>query len=236
MKKKIAVLCTLSFFLGFKKLDGQPIITFFMRPYPILRQEHQATKLMDKVHRPGKIAKNSIKRKHTGPMVKGIFSTYGGYIAMSNYDGQTTFPRKHAIATIYFVITNKITPIMMAGNTIHHWEIEEGTPAAMYKAERLHDEKQEVYYWLVTEVPLPKDNHLPLESITILAQPKHVYIPEGITLTDDTPNLLLPDIYIKKGININSNALYLLNVRQFFGHLYPLYKKEVARYLTHTHD
>ncbi len=230
---KNAYLCTiLPLFCLFIKLNADHVITMFMEPYPLMAQSQQARVFINKLKKPGKIAKEHIKALGSNPITKGIFSTYGGYLAMSNNDGQTTFARKHVLPVIYLLITNKITPVLMAGNTIHHWEIEQKTPAKMYKVERLHDETEEIYYWLVQQVPLPENNRIPLEAITILAKPKHIYVPEGITLTQDSPNLILPSIFIKKGIKTNTNALYILNLRQFFGQLYPTYKKEVARYLS----
>lgn len=230
---KNAYLCTiLPLFCVFIKLNADHVITMFMEPYPLLPESAEAQHLMHKLKKPGKIAKERLKSLGTNPTNKGILSTYAGFLAMSNNDGQTTFARKHVLPVIYLLITNKITPVMMAGNTIHHWEIEQNTPAKMYKMERLHDESEEVYYWLVQEVPLPANNRIPLESITVLAKPKHIYVPEGITLAQNSPNLILPSIYIKKGIKINTNALYMLNLRQFFGQLYPIFQKKVARYLS----
>jgi hypothetical protein len=200
-----------------------------MEPYPLLSKSPEAEKAVNKLKKPGRISKLGLKSLGKNPLTKGIFSTYGGWLAMSNHDGQTTFLRKHINPVIYLLITSKITPMMMAGNTIHHWTIEEKTDAKMYKMERLHDAGEELFYWLTEEVPLPENGILPNESITILARPQNVYVPEGITLTEDSPNLILPTIYIKKGIKTNTNALYILNLRQFFGPLQTAYKKGPAR-------
>jgi hypothetical protein len=232
MKNKAYNYLILPFFCLFINLHADHVITMFLEPYPLLPETSDAQLFVNKLKKPGKIAKMQLKTVNSSPDIKGIFATYGGFLDMSNYNGQISFPKKHITPMVYILITEKITPVMMAGSTIHHWEIEQNTDAKMYKAERLHDESEETYYWLVQEVPLPKDNRIPLESITILAKPKNIFVPEGVTLTQDTPNLIVPSIFVKKGIKINTNALYILNLRQFFGQLYPIYKKEPTSYLS----
>lgn len=229
MKNKACVYSIIALFCAFLNLKADPVITLIMEPYPFVSESPEAEKAMNKLKKPGHISKLGVKHLGTNPITKGIFSTYAGYLGMSNHDGQTTFLRKHIKPVIYLLITNKITPMMMAGKTIHHWTIEEKTAAKMYKMEQLHDEAEELFYWLTEEVPLPENGIVPNESITILAKPQNVFVPEGITLAEDSPNLILPTIYIKKGIKTNTNALYILNLRQFFGPLHTAYKKGPAR-------
>ena len=119
----------------------------------------------------------------------------------------------------------------MAGNTIHHWELEEDTAAAMYLMEQKFDEDIGAHYWDVTQVPIPENNHVPLESIAIFADPKYVYIPLGLSTLKESPHLILPDIYIKRGINLTAEALFILNLTHYFGSVLPLYKKQPDRYL-----
>jgi hypothetical protein len=119
----------------------------------------------------------------------------------------------------------------MTGNTIHHWELEEDAPAAMYLMEQKFDEDIGLHYWDVTQVPVPENNHVPLESLTIFADPKYVYVPLGLSLLRESPHLILPDIYIKRGINLTAEALFVLNLSHFFGSILPLYKKLPDRYL-----
>lgn len=232
MKKKAYIYTIIAVFCIVLNLNADPVITMLMETYPLLSESDEAEKAVNKLKQPGRMHKLGLKSLGINPVTKGIFSTYYGWLTMSNNDGQTTFLRKHIVPMVYILVTDKITPAMMAGNTIAHWTIEEKTEAKMYKMERLHDENEELFYWLTEEVPLPKNGIIPNESITILAKPKNIYVPEGITLSEDSPNLILPTIYVKKGIKINTNALYILNLRQFFGPLRPTYKKGIARNLT----
>lgn len=121
----------------------------------------------------------------------------------------------------------------MTGNTIHHWEIENGAPAHLYKMEQKFDQESQVHYWEVEREPVPDNKHIPLESITLLASPKYVYIPLGISTYQESPHLMLPDIYIKKGINLTENYLYFINLLQYFGAIRPLYKKDKTLLLRH---
>lgn len=231
MKYKISISLIVTFLCPLENL-ASPVITLFMKPYGSCATKNDSDTLSIRLQKPHKLAKDTLASFNNCPPVAGILSTYAGYLALSNADGQTTFPKKHILPFVYLLITPKIAPILIAGNTIHHWEIAEPHLATMYKVERIHDNQQELYYWNITEVPIPTNQRVPLESITILTKPAHVYVPLGTTLTEESNNLILPPIFIKKRTKINTTALYMLNVRQFFGHSSPLYKKGTKRYLT----
>ena len=230
--KKRRIYSILAIFFSFINLKADQVIILTMAPYPVVHESPEAKRASEKLKKAGRIHKLGIKALGRNPVTKGIFSTYAGWLGMSNHDGQTTFLYKHTNPLVYLVITNKITPIMMAGNTIHHWTIEQNNEAKMYKMERLQQEQEGLFYWLTEEVSLPENGVLPNESITILTKPKDVYVPEGVTLAENSPNLVLPTIYIKKGIKTNSNALYILNLRQFFGKLHPAHKATNDRNIT----
>ena len=221
----------LLFILAYFSIYGDPLITLYLRPFP------HANQIAQKLTKPGKIARNTIEGILAFNGVSGIFSTYAGYLEVSDAKGQINFPRKHPKPLLYVVITNKIVPIPMFKNTIHHWEFDSTAPAHMYRVEKKQDEETDLFYWDVQSVALPEDRWVPLESLVIIAKPKNMYLPTGTTLAGpETPNLLLPDMYVKKGINIVGNALYVLNLTHLFGPVHILYKKEAKRYATHVAD
>ena len=77
------------------------------------------------------------RAKHILPAsISGIFATYGGFLTVSDLNGEITFPRKHRKPFIYLIITEKMSPIIRSGNTIDHWELVEDTPVEMYKFEQ----------------------------------------------------------------------------------------------------
>lgn len=195
------------------------VISVTFREYPIIQDSYKANKIANKLTQPGKQAKHKMKsysrKKH---LVAGIFGTYAGYLTVSDLFGNLIFPRLHSGSFVYIIVTTKMTPIMMIGNTIHHWELEEGTPAKMYKAELKQDDQIKLFFWDMQEVPLPENKIIPsAQSIVIMARPQDIYVPLGVTPTHESPHLLLPELYVKKSINKLSHALYMLNINLFFG-------------------
>jgi hypothetical protein len=207
-----------------------PEITLFFKAYPELSAADFAHDMSLGLRQPGMIDRHHVHGILRKPMTSGIFSTYAGYLNVSDSNGQTAFPRKHSKPLIYLIITTQLTPIIMTGNTIHHWELETGTPAVMYKVERKYDKNSSLFYWQVDEVALPKNNIIPHEGLVIFAKPQHVYVPTGATPTYDTPNLVLPDIYIKQGIKILASTLYVLNIKELFAQEKRLYEKQEKAY------
>lgn len=230
MKKTIVMITILSLFLHHQKSCGDNIITFFIKPYPIDAHNEYTQSIVKKFGQPGKLAKQALYGLGRDHFVTGIFSSYAGYMNSSDINGQTSFPRKHAAPKVYLLITTKMTPIIMLGNTIHHWELEKGTPAQMLSAERKQDKETKLFYWDVQEVALPKDNRIPLEAIVVIAEPRHLYVPTGITPTVESANLILPPLYTKRGLDTLTNAFYLLNLKHFFGPVIPAYVAKEKSY------
>lgn len=205
------------------------ILGFYFEPYPG-DAEHAAT-LSNKLQKPGHVAKCILQGYACYSPVAGIFSTYAGYIAHSDVNGYTAFPKKQDAASITVVITEAITPIFMLANTVHHWQLEPPFEAATYKMEQKTDAQTKMLYWDVQEIPNPADNIIPIDSLVIIAQPKNIFIPTGITIVEQSPNLLLPNIYVKKGIQTAKDAMYMLNLTHLFGPVKTLYKKDKTRLL-----
>lgn len=205
-----------------------PIINFFYRRYPYSQSD--AANTSKNLKKPGKIAHHITRNMMNDEPIVGIVSTYGGYVQVSNNVGQTTFPRKHSKSMVYVLVTTKITPIVMFANTIHHFALEAGVPANMYSIERKIDINTNIYFWEVQQVPLPQDNNIPREAIVIITKPNYIYIPTGITLTQNSPDLMLPDIYVKKGIDPVYGALYMLNINHFFRPIPTWYKRKSDGY------
>lgn len=227
-----AYILILALFCNNHSLKAEQLITLFLKPYPEISEKPGSQKLAPKLNRPGKISSN--RSKHILPAsVSGIFATYGGFLTVSDLNGALSFPRKTIKPLMYLLITEQLTPIVRSANTISHWELQEGVPAALYLMEQKYDEEIKISYWDVSQVPLPENNRVPLESIALFADPKYVYVPLGVSLLKESPHLILPDIYIKKGINLTAMALYILNLTHYFGSILPLYKKQPDRYELH---
>lgn len=228
MKYFIHIVCIVSCFLIYQSAHSDHIVTFFIRPYPV--DAAYSKEIVGKFEKPGKLAKQQYYGFGRSSFVVGIFSSYAGFLNASDANGQTIFPLKHEKSTIPLVVTTKLTPIMMGGLTIDHWQLEEGTPAKMFQLEQNTDAETQISYWGCEEMPLPQNNILPRETLIIFANPRYVYVPTGISPTVAGLNLVLPPIYTKKGIDTIDNALYLLNIKHFFGPLQSLYKVQPKEY------
>jgi hypothetical protein len=214
----------LPYFLFYQSGHADSIISLFIRPYP------QPSIVAEKIKKPGKIARHTVEGLANYQVPSGIFASYAGYLTISDFDGQIIFPRKHEQSKIQVIITPEIKPILMLEKTIHHWELIPGVPAKMYTFEQKFNEETNLDYWDVQSAMLPENNIIPLSSLIIFAKPRYFFVPLGITTTNDTPNLVLPPIYAKKGIKITKNALYVFNLSHFFGNVLYLYKKFPKRY------
>jgi hypothetical protein len=205
-----------------------------VRAYP--HDEQFAQETADRLQYGKKLAKNTISCT-TGQCVQaGITASYAGFIDISNISGQIIFPRKHNNPYVYFVITDRLTPVTMLGNTIAHLAFTPGADSALYKVQQNYDIETNTVFWNTQKIEKPDNNIIPLESIIIIAKPKNVVIPEGVTITQEGPNLILPDVYVKKGVNLINNTLYMLNLSYLFSLPNSKYKQEEKRYLEQTGD
>lgn len=228
----IPLLIILSCFAGINRVFAEQLITFFLRPYPTADAEVASKKLGQKLGRPGKLAGHQAKQI-VPAKVSGIFATYGGFLTTSDLNGQISFPRKHEAPAVNILITEKISPMIMSGNTIHHWELVEGSTPEYYRIEQKTDPETQATFWDTYPLALPSDNIIPLETIIIFANPKYTETPIGISPVTKSPNLILPDLYIKNGLNIALNSLYVVNLSHYFGPIFFMYQKEPHRYSSH---
>jgi len=229
MKNRYLLFVSISWLLIQCSLSAEKTISLYIQPFPHVVTEEKAQAINNKISSPGYIAHKTVKSAYSDQINSGIFSTYAGFLTSSKYDGEIMFPRKHEAPSIIMVITSKIMPVTMMYNTISHWEIEPQVDAEFYTIERKKDDETELFYWDVAPLERPKNNIIPLTSLIIIAQPKNTYVPIGSTLTNDSEQLVLPDIYVKKNIQSSQNSLYILNLKQFFGPIKGLYLKEDKR-------
>ena len=220
-------------FIFCHQLYADAVITAFFRDFPSDNSaEHAEYTMNNSFGNTKKFARAQLEGIVCRNLQAGIWGTYAGFLELSNADGQLTFPRKHPEPTLLVIITPKITPIIMFEQTVHHWEIASDAPIAIYRYKQKQDDQTHRFYWQVKKVPALKDAVIPVDALVLLAKPDHLYIPEGITMTHETPNLLLPPIYVKRGFNLVSNTLYLLNINHLFSHTRMEHKKEPTRLTT----
>jgi hypothetical protein len=208
-------------------LWADTVLTFFLQPYPVTVKPCPAKK--GNPAEPGKLCLT----RHVDPnIVNGVIATYGGYVNVSDNLGQISFPFKQVQPTVKLLITPEITPILMVGNTINHWELQKATPAVMYTIEKKQDDITKLYYWDTQPADIPQDRLIPKETLIIIANPEDIFVPTGVTPTTDNTHIILPPVYVKKEINVLEHTLYMLNLILFFGPVDNLYKKDTLRYST----
>lgn len=209
-----------------------PRITLFFTPEPLT----DAEKISQKLAKPGKIAKYTAKGLVQTSLVEGILAAYGGYVAASDYNGELSFPRKHTKNSVEIIITPEMIPVPLFESTILNWRRIPGLPATMYVCEQLHDEQKDKHYWQTREVSLSDDMTIPLSAIIIVAKPKNVRMEGGKTEMNESGNFVLPNVYVKKGINIIDNSLYMLTIRHLFKPVQTEENREPLKILTHIID
>ena len=218
-------------FTYIQKIYADPVIVMELKPYPEISNTVNCQALSKDLQKPGSIAQHCISGILDPQLVMGILASYRGYLSISDDYGIITFPYIHPKPKVDLLITPRIMPIMMGGNTVHHWEIEEGVPAAMYSITRKQDDNTKLFYWETKQAPLPPSTRvIDLDTIILLEKPEDIYEPTGLSITQESPHLVLPIIYVKNNQSLVSQALYMLDLRSFLGRVNKMYKKEPQRY------
>lgn len=209
---------------------GESKIILFLRPYPTFFAARHAQEVYNKITKPGAIARRNYKLLANKPFsVAGVPALYGGLVTFSNVDGLIEFPLLHLKPEITLVITTKVTPIIMSGNTIHHWELEEGTPADTYIIKQEKNEITQLQYVTVEPTTLPENKHLRPETLILIARPQNIYIPLGASLSESSVHFFIPDIYLKKSPD-PLLPLYILQISQYFGLLIQKHQQQSLKY------
>ena len=234
--KKIIYLClTASNFYSYS-IDS--IVTIFVQKYPYLSKseiakltnksgDSQASKYSNALRQPDFLYKDVIKSYRHKHDLPGIMCMYAGNIALSTPDGQISFPRLQQTSDMHILITEKIIPAyMIAPATVHNWMVDPTHPTEMYLMKLELDKKTNLSYYQTTKVDLPKDNNLPLNTLIFIADPQTMYVPLGATITDTSPNIVLPTIYVKKDFCFVKNTLFTLATNQYFRDTNPSVKQD----------
>jgi hypothetical protein len=165
---------------------------------------------------PIQVDKQLMKTYFYQPISYGIYGLYNGYLASTNNIGLLTFPRTTQYEDFTIIITEKINPVFLKENTLSHWFLDNQQQATFFLIKKHKDPETKLVYWKTQSVNIPADNIVPLHAIVILAKPNDIYVPLGITPTNNLPNLVLPQLYAKRQLDHLTQALFILNIKQFF--------------------
>lgn len=223
---KIKSICSIACFFIYFTAGADSVLVLSLKPYPTMPEQDYCHLISRSIREQGQIALHCIYGISDKQVPIGIFATNRGYLTISDQLGQIAFPYKLSKPVIDLLITPKIQPVMMFGNTVHHWQLEPHSHAVMYRYILEQDASTKLYYWTVQQIALPQNGQIPLNAVILFAKPHNIYIPLGITPTKESANYVLPDMYVKKGINNASQSLYLLELKHLFGSVRHLDKND----------
>jgi hypothetical protein len=211
------------------------VITFFIKPYPTLLKTSSSKnapseKVQQVIANPGEINRTFIKQQATHHIYQGIYIVYSGFVTYSDSNGQIVLPRKHPGETITMVVTQRIDPVIVRGNTVQYFVRDPDSPIAFYKIQRIKNPVTQEAAWHIEKQPVPTDNKIPFDAIVIIAQPEHIIIPEGTVETDSSQNLRAPNVYVTKNMSTALSTLSFLRVSRFFAPLRRVYQYGLKRY------
>lgn len=207
------------------------IISMFLQKYPYFKV-HDTTKFdpekySKKLQQPRYFYSTLTKPTTLSNGVPSVMALYAGNVAISDHNGQIIFPRRQQTSNIYILVTKGIKPAyIVAPSTVYNWMLDPKEPAQNYFVEFKQDDQLELYYFNVQKADLPKDGSIPLNTIIIIADPANIVVPTGATITEFSPNLILPNMYIKKGFCFVYNSLYTLAIKQYFEQTFNDYQLE----------
>jgi hypothetical protein len=204
------------------------VITFFIKEKqaPVKKiKNNKSTLISAPLHQPSFIKAIGKDRSWLNqPGVDGLHAIYLGYLAISDHNGQISFPRQQQNDTIYLLVTPEIEPeFMMSPSLIHGWITKNHAPAAYYEINRKHNKELKTYYFDVRKIENPQE--IKNGTITIFAHPDHIHVPVGISLNTYSTNIILPELQATK-VDTIKNSLYTLSIKQYFEHITIENKKD----------
>jgi hypothetical protein len=214
-----------AFFFTVLTINADYRIVFFARSLPDISTQLDIDKIVpESLTHPQAIISRVVNARLPSHPVSSLCATYAGVLALSSYpDGQIIFPRKQQSEAFMLVVTPIVEPVIMLGKTVHHLSLIK--PWVAYWIERKIDKNSGLYYWETTPQHGIDKDIIPLNAIVIFAQPHDIYVPLGITLTSASPQLMLPDVYVRRGFDIVSRILQILKIKHFFAQPTFIYKK-----------
>jgi hypothetical protein len=217
------IISVLGLALSCSLVQTEQLIVVTFRPYPILYDTPAAKTFAHNLQKAGKIGYNRLRSFfEQNDVISGIFCTYGGFIVVSDWFGQAVFPKLQTTAHLHLLITSKLIPIPLVGNTINHWELAQDTPADLFVIERTQDPITQELRWNIEPADIAttftNGNHVSIDTIIVFGEPKYFFVPTGSTIEhgDEIPHFLIPPVYVKKGIAHIENVLYVLNLKHLF--------------------
>ncbi|MCB9493607.1 MAG: hypothetical protein H6679_05010 [Epsilonproteobacteria bacterium] len=171
---------------------------------------------------PAEVSKTMVKnglRSRLLPKVSGFIALYGGYVDYSDTDGQITFPLRHDISRLYVALTPRIELVRVQGHTVSHAQYVDSNnnPTELYQLDVETDENKQQRWWKVQQVHLPENKQISPITVTILTDPKNLYIEQGnFFIENETKQLILPRIFVVGNVQTEAQILASLDITRYF--------------------
>jgi hypothetical protein len=219
------ILIKFSFLTSAFYINAQPtpyIISFFIRPI-----EKGPTKEITQQ----KLKKSTLNHKTTKALLKkhfavkhptsGVFASYWGYLAISDANGQIIFPEKQIGSSIKLLITEGINPVPLSlglPNLVRGFVVDPKLNSEYYVLTQ--NSNTNMIDWRIERSNMPS-RLISHDTIIIFADPKNIIVPSR-SKTIKSENLILPDLYATKNLNVTYEILRLFKIKNFFT---PIKKK-----------
>lgn len=175
-----------------------------------------------------RVAFRIAKRNLQLPGISGIYGIYHGFSAISNTNGRISFPYFDEGDELIVVVTYKVSPVVILGNTVDHVELSPDEPSAWYSLtrERVGNDA----YWDVRMIEPPTSGRIPHNALVIAAKPKQVYFKTARFRAPITAQMVLPPLYVSPRITLGLNALQVVKFNKFYRPTQQLLKRTPLSY------
>ena len=137
--------------------------------------------------------------QYAPPAVGGFLGVYNGYGDFANTDGLLNFPLRHLPASkLFLLITPNIELVRAQGNTIAHAQIPEHVRDIAVRYEFIKSKDvNDIPFWQVQKSKLPVSSRITGRTLTLVSDPRNIYVAEGVFRSHASAHMLLPrNVYV----------------------------------------
>ena len=199
--------------------ESTNLITLFMKSYEQIRYDQSFITHNQEPQKPNilKHHRNVVASSFdyaTDP--RGVYVLYGGFVDTLDVNRQVRFPRLTQEDEVVLIITRKLAPVILRGNTVEYFLRDTNQSIAYYRYKRHFDPNNNYYYWNVQKLDLPHDTKIPATALIIFANPRHIFVPLEETIAVPGGSLVLPPIYATGELRKDYNATTFIDISPYF--------------------
>lgn len=198
--------------------EAPHVIIFSMRPYEELPEFKEKKATQERLFQdPYWLTKKILNSKFsyaTNP--RGFHILFAGFSDTIDVNREARFPRYIQEDEIQMIITRKLIPVVIRGNTVEYFLHDTNYDIAYYTLKRMHDPEKNIEYWNVEKKDIPQNKKIPASALIIFAEPNEIIVPTGKTIATGGPNLVLPPIYTNEKTDKDYNALSFIKINRYF--------------------